>query len=151
MLQLLCFASAMAFAMASPDTLSPALSSFEFPTVSPVTMPPSPGYEPCSICGEGMTVGFLDLAVEFPGYPPLTCKAFQTAGLSGYISPSNCPILTNYLFVPCKCFERSPATPTMAPAIPSPTLSPTVSAVTGYSSPTLNIILALLALTQWII
>ncbi|KAI2500672.1 hypothetical protein MHU86_13822 [Fragilaria crotonensis] len=127
--------------MASPDTLSPALSSFEFPTVSPVTMPPSPGYVPCSICGEGMSVGFLDLALEFPGYPILSCKALQTAGLDGYVSPDYCPILTTLVFDACKCIE--------APVTTSPTPSPTTSAVRDPSSPTLKIILALFVLTQW--
>ena len=143
MLRLICFASMVAFAVASPDTLSPALSSFEFPTVSPVTLPPFPGYGPCSICGEGLSVGFLDLALEFPGYPTLSCKALQTAGLTGYISPDNCPIVTKLVFVACKCVE--------APVTTSPTPSPTSSAVRGPSSPTLKIILALLALSQLMI
>lgn len=146
MFRLMCIASMVAFAMASPDTLSPALASFEFPTVSPVTMPPSPGYAPCSICGEGMSVGFLDLALNFSGYPTLSCKALQTAGLDGYVSPENCNILTTLVFVACKCIEVPvTTTPTPSPTIPSPT----TSAVRDPSSPTLKIILALFVLTQW--
>lgn len=141
MLRSMCFASMVGLAMASPDTLSPALSSFDFPTVSPVTLPPSPGYEPCNICGEGMSVGFLDLALNFSGYPELSCQALQTAGLTGYISPDYCPVVSGIVSVPCKCIE--------IPITISPTSSPTTSAVRGPSSPTLKIIVALLA--SWMI
>jgi hypothetical protein len=115
--------------------------SFDFPTVSPVTRPPFPGFPPCSICGDGMTVTFLHRVLEFPGQPILSCQALQTAGLDGYIDPSACPLLPAVISDACKCELGSPSTLTPASA-PSPTSNempnaqsvPSSTSMTGSSS-----------------
>jgi hypothetical protein len=70
-----------------------------------------------------MTVSFLSRALQFPGFPELSCKALQEAGLDGFIDPAICPTLTGVIADPCKCVAGSPTTPTLAPIV-SPTLSP---------------------------
>jgi hypothetical protein len=103
--------------------------SFDFPTVSPVTRPPFPGFAPCNICGDGMTVTFPHRVLEFPGQPILTCQALQTAGLDGYIDPNACPLLPAVVSDACKCDVGSPST--LSPASAS---NPTSDAQSGPSS-----------------
>jgi hypothetical protein len=123
--------------------------SFDFPTVSPVTRPPFPGFPSCSICGDGMTVTFLHRVLEFPGQPILTCQALQRAGFDGYIDPSACPLLPAVVTNACKCEVGSPTT--LAPAsAPSPASNetsntqpvPSPTQMTGSSSATSASILA---------
>jgi hypothetical protein len=80
-----------------------------------------------------MTVSFLSRALQFPGFPELSCKALQEAGLSGFVDPAICPSLTGVIFDPCKCVAGSPTTPTPAPIV-SPTLPPAESTGGGVSA-----------------
>ena len=173
MFQFICFAFLMALTVASAETMAPVAS----PTVSPVSKPPFPGYEPCSVCGEGMTVGFLHRSVTLGNYPELSCQFYQDLGLDGYLSTQQCLGLTSLIFDPCKCIEGSPTPPTMAPVPTSSTMaspntdpstaspntdptmaSPNTDPSTAPASfardstvPTWRILLPLAALTQWML
>lgn len=94
------------------------------PTVSPIPQPPFPGFEECSICGEGNTVSYLHRALVFPGFPELTCQALQEAGLDGFIDPAFCVGMRGMIEGPCRCVPGSPISATPYPT-PPPSMKPT--------------------------
>jgi hypothetical protein len=97
------------------------------------------GTEPvCNICGEGYAVRKGEVILTFPEQAPITCSAFQTAGLRGLIPADQCGAVLDFVVENCGCFEvtQAPITPaptpepTTAPPTPEPTTAPPTSAPT---------------------
>ena len=72
------------------------------PVGVPIPTPPSPGFPPCSVCGEGMVVTLPSVVVDIPTYGETSCAQFQAAGLGGFIEEQFCPVVLAFS-EPCGC------------------------------------------------
>ena len=89
---------------------------------------PTPGFPPCSICGEGLEITLPDVQVDTPRYGRSTCATLQQAGLDGLIAPSLCPMFP-ILTRDCGC---SPITTTSARLVAAPSAVPSSAPTGGY-------------------
>ena len=83
------------------------------PTSSPsadALFPPSPGFPPCSFCGEGHSVTNWVQVIDVPGHPTNTCIKWQLYAASGFIKESECPQVQQAA-IPCVCTRVTPPPP----------------------------------------
>ena len=106
----------------APDTPAPVTLP---PALGPI--PPSPGFPPCNVCGEGLEITNPDFVVEIPGQRPATCSAFALAGTGGFIDPDTCPAIPG-LIMGCGCAAISGAPVTAAPVTAAPVTPAPVTA-----------------------
>ena len=102
------------------------------PTPAPVASnkcPPVPA-SGCSVCGTDLCISNPDALFSFPGQSSAPCGILETAGLTGLITPEECPFLPNLVDV-CECGTTGvPPTaaptkaPSEAPVTPAPTETP---------------------------
>jgi hypothetical protein len=93
----------------------------------------------CSICGEGLKVGFPDAVFIFPEQPAVACGILEAAGLNGVIPLNECALLPELVEGLCECElavnpTDAPFAPAMTPTSPGVTVAPVTmapAAVTG--------------------
>ena len=101
------------------------------PTPAPVSACPAVPEGGCSVCGADLCISNPDAIFSFPGQPATPCETLELAGLTGLITPDECPFLPT-LVTACECGTTGVpptaapiAAPTEAPVTPAPTPAPT--------------------------
>jgi hypothetical protein len=64
-----------------------------------------PQYEPCSVCGDNMTVTILD--AELPDSDGVNCGEVELGCAEGYCDPAQCKVLPSIVFDICGCTANS--------------------------------------------
>lgn len=111
------------------------------------SFPPNPGFPPCDICGEGLSISNPGGSVQFPTQPVFTCEETAEAGLIGLIDPIFCsPALLSSFLQECNCAPSTPApvettapiskAPVTAAPIPLTTVPTPAPIVTETPAPT---------------
>lgn len=99
-----------------------------FIATSTATIPPNPGYPPCSVCGPGMKVGNAAAPVVIPTKDPTTCGFLEQAGLLGYVKTTECPFAVTIANAACSCVTgQATLSPASKPytVVPKPSFKPT--------------------------
>jgi hypothetical protein len=99
-----------------------------FIATSTATIPPNPGYPPCSVCGPGMKVGNATAPVVVTTKDPTTCGFLQQAGLLGYVKTTECPFVVVIAKAACSCVKgQATLSPASKPytVAPKPSFKPT--------------------------
>ena len=116
----------VANATAAPVAATPA--PISRPTARPMSIrspiPPSPGFPPCNVCGDGLEVTLPLVILDIPFFGELRCGRFQDVGVQGFIEAQLCPLAVNFT-EPCGCSPISPTSEPIAIQTPSPTPRPT--------------------------
>jgi len=73
-----------------------------------LSLPPSPRFAPCDICGGGMQISNPNSKIKFPGQPEISCSTLQEVASNGYFKPDVCSSMAEQINIPCGCVITSP-------------------------------------------